>query len=561
MVTRLLVGVAAGLALLASCTGSPDGHGLLDPELVRLDAVAAADDDGGVKCYVKGDPSGNEAGKPLGSKKNPYASLADVENVPGCTHIEVLYSPVPLDGGITLRAGQKIRGTPAADGTLPRITNTMPGRNGGRAIILADRTTVTRLHITNTVRSGIWGRDVDAVDILGNELSGFNTDLAIHPDMLGNFRFYWAGIHLEYTEGGGRRKIAMRDNHLRDARGSGIVVSAIGDADVKLPMSGNTLSRLAKAPRNPDPFPGGAGVFAWLNNLGIGVFAYGSSRVTAHVVATRIEDHGPAPALTGGICSPANATSCLDFDGFDIYAGDSGILDAVIDDYTYTNSPPATGGTFESQAVQAGVDAFAVGASLSLEIRNARLSDPIGGHLALRTYTGMQNASVRYVVTDNVMERHRTGFRAGVSLEHGALPHQGPPSVATRFELVFKNNVVRRFGGAIGDGLHLINVAGEIGDLSVLLQDNQIEGLGSTGGGLRFQDDGTTLTSVIDAGGGALGSTGGNAITGFGASVRAVNYAVSAKHNWWGSVAGPTIVAIGTGSVDFVPFLLVSPFP
>ncbi len=76
---------------------------------VLLSGAATADE----QCYVIGDTSGNKLSKALGSNQNPYGSLADVEADDSCQRINVLYSEVPLDGGIALRDGQRLRGEPA----------------------------------------------------------------------------------------------------------------------------------------------------------------------------------------------------------------------------------------------------------------------------------------------------------------------------------------------------------------------------------------------------------------------------------------------------------------
>src|SRR5215831_14542199 len=116
---------------------------------------------------------------------------------PGDT-IVVLPSPInvpPLDGGIVLKAGQRligggppvvkfgaplVSGGPPVVGSsglslLPRITNTTAAANSGDAVRLADDTDVENLVITGPYRGAIYGQDVVGATVRGNDLSGFNT--------------------------------------------------------------------------------------------------------------------------------------------------------------------------------------------------------------------------------------------------------------------------------------------------------------------------------------------------------------------------------------------------
>ncbi|MFT6518868.1 MAG: hypothetical protein ACJATP_002537 [Candidatus Azotimanducaceae bacterium] len=109
--------------------------------------------------YVKATVSGVHEG--VGTKKNPYTTLAQVEvnSSPGDI-ITVVPSLHVLDGGITLKDGQSLKGTNSkicnsspvfhCDLTEPasRITNS-PGSttNDGDAVVLANNNTIMWLHI------------------------------------------------------------------------------------------------------------------------------------------------------------------------------------------------------------------------------------------------------------------------------------------------------------------------------------------------------------------------------------------------------------------------------
>jgi hypothetical protein len=72
------------------------------------------------------------------------------------------------------------------------------------------------------------------------------------------------------------------------------------------------------------------------------------------------------------------------------------------------------------------------------------------------------------------------------------------------------------------------------------VQDSDLS-VSSSGVPVAFdQPTGTTVSAVIDLGGGTLGSDGRNCI--FGGAIydlEATQYNVAAENNWWGSARGP----------------------
>lgn len=159
--------------------------------------AAGADDNtyGHNKWYV----SASAAAGGNGSAAAPFNTLAQVQQASGTGDtIIVVPSPVslpPLDGGIALKAGQRLIGggppvvkfgAPLVSGgpqvvaasnlsSLPRITNTTAAGNSGDAVTLADDTDVENLVITGPYRGGIYGQDAVGVTVRGNDISGFNT--------------------------------------------------------------------------------------------------------------------------------------------------------------------------------------------------------------------------------------------------------------------------------------------------------------------------------------------------------------------------------------------------
>ena len=174
-----------------------------------------------------------------GTRERPLDSLAAAERVsaPG-QRIVVLASArgvAPLDGGIALKPGQRLRGdgplVVALDdagharlharlrrmhraghrrlprrrgaartrahralhgrmrrvhraphrprgGALPRITNTTGERQHGDAVRLAEGAVVENLVIVDPFRAGIYGSDVASATVRGNDVSGHNTSCA-----------------------------------------------------------------------------------------------------------------------------------------------------------------------------------------------------------------------------------------------------------------------------------------------------------------------------------------------------------------------------------------------
>ena len=128
-------------------------------------------------------PQGAEAG--TGSRPSPFKSLAAVQRAsrPGDV-IVVLASPLsvlPLDGGIALKAGQRLVGdgpsvlsATGSAATAARITNTTP-MNDGDAVVMADNSSVANLVIANVRRSAVYWSDATGVVVERNVISAANT--------------------------------------------------------------------------------------------------------------------------------------------------------------------------------------------------------------------------------------------------------------------------------------------------------------------------------------------------------------------------------------------------
>ncbi len=123
--------------------------------------------------YVQGGarPGGN------GSKKRPFSSLADAEQH-NWDVLFVLSSPFDLDGGITLKPGQKLIGEEDPTGiavspTQPTIINTGT-TNGGNGVVVTGDATIKNIFFNNTNKNGIDTTQAENLTVQNVRITGFN---------------------------------------------------------------------------------------------------------------------------------------------------------------------------------------------------------------------------------------------------------------------------------------------------------------------------------------------------------------------------------------------------
>ena len=195
-----------------------------------------------------------------GTVNAPFASLAAVEraSTPG-DEIVVQPAPLnvpPLDGGISLKPHQKLIGggpsvtSEALPAELPRITNTDAGRHSGDAVVLADDVEVRNLVILSSYRGGIYGSDVNHVDIHDNNLAGTNTSCTpgfsvYFPGNLPMLANGWAAIMVDEQKG--IAFLSIEHNFIHDGScHDGIDIRATGGAQVAANVSANSITRIAQ---------------------------------------------------------------------------------------------------------------------------------------------------------------------------------------------------------------------------------------------------------------------------------------------------------------------------
>jgi hypothetical protein len=123
-----------------------------------------------------------------GTKSHPFGTLQEAEENSWDVLI-VLSSTVALDGGITLKSGQKLIGEEdptclALSPTQPTITNSSNTKNGGNGAVIVGQGTIENIYFKNTFASGIIydeGTNVSIKNVLvtGHNVGGLSFKEAI----------------------------------------------------------------------------------------------------------------------------------------------------------------------------------------------------------------------------------------------------------------------------------------------------------------------------------------------------------------------------------------------
>jgi hypothetical protein len=495
----------------------------------------------------------------------------------------VLASPAtapPLDGGIALKPRQRLVGDgPAVVGlarsqAAPRLTNTDAAQQSGDAVVLADHAIVRNLVIVAPVRGAIYGRDVTHTRVLDNDVSGHNSSCApgflipafiaptsvpgvgvpIADGLLNGF----AAITLDASQRRGR--ITISGNRVHDAHcGDGIDIRLSGTASYRARIEHNDVSRLEQgAP------------FASL--LAIGMQTREHAQLAALVDGNRQSELGNAG-------DPNVLTAGADSEGVFVNAVGPSRIDVAISHNDYTNARGLGGFSangLELVTMGDGSDAHvsvrdssfsgspgdvieegALGTNAHLDLRLDRVvatrSTGIGntvlfpfnnGDCLLAGSLGAAN-TIRLAVHDSALTGcANNGLSIGSNVTNGSGP-------TTAIDVDVSGSEIT---GNRGGNLAIRNFTA-LGRLTVKVQDSDLRDSQGAGSGLAdvsAEDLGTTAHSVIDLGGGALGSRGANCISGGSLDVDAVRYDVHAQGNWWGRPGAPApgrTLAVGA-SID-----------
>lgn len=507
--------------------------------------------------YVRSGGDGN------GTRTQPFGALADVERAsrPG-DRIVVRKGPGVLDGGIRLEPRQRLIGRPGA-----RIANT-----GGDAVTLAPRTTVRRITVVAAARGGIYGKNVGRVRIAGNDVSGHNasctpgfqippfnvptTAPGVGVPIADGLTNGWAGILVDAARGDRRVVIAGNDVHDSEC-GDGIDVRAFRTARVRARIVRNHVSELRQGPD-------------FESVLAFGLQTRGRARMTARLDRNRQAGLGnDEDAGTG----PEGADS----EGVFVNPVGASRLDATVKRNLYTHTPGRGGfsanglefvsmgdGTRATVRVRDStfsgtpgdvVEQLALGtnARLRLDVRRTTATGSTGfagtgsgntfvipgnnGDCLIGASGGAGNV-VELFVRDTVLtDCANNGITFGSSVANG----EGPTS-SLRLDVARATITGNR-----GNNLRVGNVSG-LDRLAVKVADSDLadaEGMGLTPANASFENLGEAGDAVIDLGGGALGSAGGNCLDGGSLSAALLRFDVTARGNWFGG--GPVVRATAVG--------------
>lgn len=557
---RLVSAVASALALTVSLT------------------TTAADAASARTWYVSAsaEPGGN------GTPAKPFQTLTAVESASKAGDIiRVLASEEALDGGIRLKARQQLIGSGpavtslAATAPAPQVTNTTGARLDGDAVRLADGAAVRNLRIFGAHRGAVYGSETTGVTVAGNDISQQNTSCTpgfLIPEfvaptnipgvgipIVGGLQNGWAGIMIDAAERTGGTAL-ITGNLVHDALcGDGIDVRTSGAATYRVRIEDNDIHSLQQGPD-------------FKSILAIGLQARDHSTLFADITRNTQANLGNPGDLDFG---PEGADS----EGVFVNGVGPSTLDAVVTHNRYTNE--AELGGFSANGLE--MVTMGDGSRASVVIRDSYFSGPPGDVIeegALGTNarldmvlervtaersTGVGNTwvlpfnngdcllagslgagnDVRLDVRDSVL---RDCSNNGLSIGSNVVNGDGPTkNIALAVDA---STITRNRGGNIG----IRNYTG-LENLTIKVQRTDLagsSGRGSSVADLAAEDQGTTDRSVIDFGGGALGSLGGNCVgegLGSGLAANVVRYDVSAQRTWWGQPGGPaplsTLVAGG----------------
>ena len=482
--------------------------------------VAAA-----TSCYVIGNTSDNKLSKPLGSKANPYGSLAAVQTDTSCDEIVVLYSAIALDGGITLADGQELNGKTGENNALPIITNTTGATNGGHGVQLAANNKVSNLYIQDSYNSGIVGGEVGELKISDVLITGFGQGELVTPDLFGNLASA-QGILLGSSSD---VSIDISDTELGDASGTAAaIVTLAGHANVSVDKL--TVRDLGMID--------GTHVAA-----GVAVVSIGSSSIDADLKHISVSNIG------AGISNS---------DGMVLIAANSSTMTVVVNEYDYLNPDGDGGGS--ATGLEIG-NLFAGGATFDATVKNSTLQGMTSIGIQIVDQAGSGNNFLTAHIHDNeIFDSASSGIEMDIGL--GGAPY------GTN-HLTIEDNLIVNAGWS---GIEVYSAIDPQNVLNVLVQRNTV--INSALSGLTFiQAVGASAATLnLDAGLGGLGSEGNNKIIdsqgadiyvetfdccGFPATPA---FSVDAANNWWGTASGPTTVTeLGSATVDVDPFLTSEP--
>jgi hypothetical protein len=211
---------------------------------------------GPLKCpQMDGSPiwvQAGSTGSQHGTSENPYSTLAQAEANLSWNILHILPGSGPLDGGITIKHGQTVRGVDPT--SRPEITNTSFVSNDGHAIVIdGECVWIENVHIVSPQASGILMDDASNVSVKNVLITGHNKSIVDNPELSytslvnitnsGRQQIDWSGIHGQMINDGDLilDNVEIRDNH----SGPGVYNCAIGSTRT-LKVRNSNLHRLTR---------------------------------------------------------------------------------------------------------------------------------------------------------------------------------------------------------------------------------------------------------------------------------------------------------------------------
>ena len=433
-----------------------------------------------------------------GTKDMPFDSLADAEAASGAGDtIFILQS----HSRVILDGGIALKPDQKLIGLGPDV-RIVPDNAAAARITNSTGGDIVQLSTGNEI-TGIHFKDMsrDAISGIGVDFSGTN----IHGNLFSGANplvFSRSDSIFLVSFAGNTSNVNLRDNVFRDGESlGGIVTIHLGDSSGDYHLEGNRFENLGHRSH--------------------AMFSFDTANVEALILDSSSINNG-----VGG----NNADSIL------LQLAGSSTQDVLVQEYTYDN-PDQVGNISNS-----GLEVFTIGDGNSVSLQ-------------------IEDSTFRNTVTEAIQV---FGFGANtlidVQIRNSRVIDANPSQIAAATGGFFRGGAITVIPECLPVGSPTCLGLGGTGNLTTLLIENS-DITGSSGYAVSVLDSGAGFSSVIDMGGGALGSIGKNRI--LDNTVGEIELLLTdgvGESNWWGE-GSPRVDIIGAGSFDYDPVLVADPRP
>lgn len=455
-----------------------------------------------------------------GSKAKPFNSLSAAESASGAGDtIYIRQSPASslLDGQIVLKPDQKLIGLGpkvtlvSENAAGARVTYSGGGGVGfpaGAVVQLSSGNEIANIHFKDM--------SFDAIVSLGGDFDGANIhdNLFTHAEAFGPASGFAVRTAIWLISFSGDSDVVVKDNVIRDGESLwGIDVGISGDSAATFLFEGNHFE-----------------------NIGFPVH-FLSARDTSSFEATLLNSSANNIGALGAFSSVANSDSIA------INPVGSSTMNIVVDGYVYDNTDQVGGESntglelFTRGPASGPPPSWADGAEVNLKIINSSFLNAVTE--AIQCLNGGFNVTMNVEIADTIVL------------------NANPRQIGGLLDRLSGGTVT----GIRGAAISILPEFDSSGSHTTLKIEN-CDIIGSTGYAVGVYDAGTTgFSSVVDMGGGALGSVGYNRI------LECVDGEIElyqtdgiGESNWWGGGAPRVDILMG-GSFDYDPVLRADPLP